>query len=66
MESRNQKITDRREIWDFRYTPAEVLAAAKKKVKHHSERREWWESEYTKAEDQLKTKGFEYRKRQGS
>ena len=33
-------------------------------IEHHSGRRKWWESEYSKAEDQLKEKGFEYRKRQ--
>jgi hypothetical protein len=66
MEARDQIVTDRRQIWIFRYKPAEVLAATKERVKHHTERGEWWTSEYNKAEEQLKKKGFEYRERQGS
>jgi hypothetical protein len=57
------QVTVRREIWTFRYKPAEVLAAAQEKVSHHTKRREWWTSEYDKAENQLKEKGFEYRQR---
>ena len=66
MESTDQPVTDRREIWVFRYRPAEVLAAAKERVKHHIDRGKFWTDEYNKAEEQLKKKGFEYRERQTS
>lgn len=66
MEVKDQHITDRRKVWVFRYKPAEVLAAAQERVRHHTERGEWWTSEYRRAEEQLKEKGFEYRERQGS
>jgi len=66
MGATDQQVTDRRQIWAFRYKPAEVLAAAKERAKHHTERGEWWTSEYNRAEEQLKKKGFEYRERQSS
>lgn len=66
MEVTGQNVTDRRQVWVFRYKPAEVLAAAQERVRHHTERGEWWTSEYERAEGQLKEKGFEYRERQGS
>lgn len=66
MEAKEIVVTERREIWGFRYKPAEVLAAAKDRVRHHTERGKWWTDEYNKAEDQLKKKGFEYRERQYS
>jgi hypothetical protein len=64
MEATGQNATDRRQIWAFRYKPAEVLAAAEERVKLHTERVNWWTSEYNRAEEQLKKKGFEYRERQ--
>jgi hypothetical protein len=66
MEPTDEVVRDRRERWVFRYKPAEVLAAAKKGVRHHIERREWWEREGALAEAQLKKKGFEYRERRTS
>jgi hypothetical protein len=66
MENKEQVIRDRRDIWIFRYKPAELLAAANKKVTHHVQRGEWWTAEHTKAEEQLREKGFEYRERQTS
>jgi hypothetical protein len=66
MEAKDHNATDRRQVWVFRYSPAEVLAAAKDRVKHHAERGVFWTTEYAKAEKQLKAKGFEYRERQSS
>jgi hypothetical protein len=66
MKGADHNLTERREIWTFRYKPTEVLAAAKERVKHHAERGKFWTSEYNKAEGQLKKKGFEYREREGS
>ncbi len=59
-------ITDRRQVWTFKYKPTEVLAAAKDRVKHHIERGGFWTKERDKAEEQLKKKGFEYRERETS
>ncbi len=66
METTSEGVTDRRQIWAFRYKPSEVLAAAKERVKHHIDRGEWWTSEYNKAEELLKKKGFEYREHRSS
>lgn len=66
MTDAGQDATERRSIWVFRYKPAEVLAAAKNRVEHHAKRGEFWTEECAKAEEQLKTKGFEYRERQHS
>ena len=63
MKETEKHITDRREIWVFRYKPSEVLAAAKDRVKHHIARGKSWMEEHDKAEEQLKKKGFEYRER---
>jgi hypothetical protein len=63
MKETEKHITDRREIWVFRYKPSEVLAAAKDRVKHHIARGKFWMEEHEKAEEQLKKKGFEYRER---
>jgi hypothetical protein len=63
---KDQEVIDRREVWAFRYKPAEVLAAAQERVTHHTNRGKWWTSEYNKAEEQLKEKGFEYRERESS
>ncbi len=49
--------------WVFEYAPAEVLAAAEKKVQYHKERLAWWRDEASQAEQTLKDKGFEYRSR---
>ncbi len=64
MKEPEKNITDRREVWAFRYKPSEVLAAAKNRVKHHIERGKFWTQEHDKAEEQLKKKGFEYSGRQ--
>jgi len=61
-----QAETARRNIWTFQYKSAEVLAAAKGRVKHHIERKGFWKKEYDNAEKQLMEKGFEYRERQTS
>jgi hypothetical protein len=66
MEEPEKNITDRRQVWAFRYKPSEVLAAAKDRVKHHIERGKFWSEEHDKAEEQLKKKGFEYRERETS
>ena len=66
MSETDQEETARRNIWTFKYKPAEVLAAAKGRVKHHIKRKEFWNEEYDQAEKQLKEKGFEYRERQSS
>jgi hypothetical protein len=63
MKETEKQVTDRREIWVFRYKPSEVLAAAKDRVKHHIARGKFWMEEHQKAEEQLKKKGFEYRER---
>lgn len=66
MEVSDRDVTDRRQLWAFRYKPAEVLAAAEERVQHHADREKWWSEEYMNAEKQLKDKGFEYRERHSS
>ena len=66
MKNDEQAIRDRRDVWIFRYKPAELLAAANRKLTHHVQRGEWWAAEHNKAEEQLREKGFEYRERQTS
>jgi hypothetical protein len=58
--------TSMRADWEFIYTAEEVAAAAECKMKHHSDRAAWWEGESKKAEEDLKSKGFEYRERERS
>ena len=58
--------TSLRADWEFIYPAEEVAAAAESKMKHHSDRAAWWDGEAKKAEEALKSKGFEYRERERS
>jgi hypothetical protein len=58
MRNSEPVTTDLRSKWVFRYKPAEVLEAAEKKAKHHTDRKRWWSEECVLAEERLKTKSL--------